>query len=127
MVPQGSSLIDTKYFEDLTQSVNNVQTCEELQALAAQAFASIDAAKAAIQLELEKIQPMLALLQGPSANLGQIVTYLNSLIANLITPIVKPSITYNLQLTATLAALASLASAVQDAASRIGSCTVPGP
>lgn len=125
-VPQGS-LIDLQFYDNLIDSVNEVQTCEELQAIAADALASITDAQTAIALEMAKVQPMLALLVAPSANLTQIVTYITDLITLFITPMVKPTITYAAQLATMTAKIAELAAAIQAASDRITDCNVPFP
>lgn len=127
MQPQGSSVIDTAYFTNLTGQIHATNSCSELQALVAQAFASIQAGQSAIQAELASLAPILALLEPPSANPGAIVSWITNLISGVLTPMTKPSITYAAQLAAQAGQIASVLSAIEAAASRIGSCTVTPP
>lgn len=124
MSAQGSNIIDIDYIKNLTKAAENIETCDELRALSAEALASISDAQAAIALELAKVQPMLALLVAPGANLAKLATFAQDLITNLITPLVKPSVTYAAQLTAMLAQVAELTAAIQAAADRIGECSI---
>lgn len=118
MIPQGSSIIDTKYIDSLVKSINNVQTPVELQKLVTESFASISAVKASLQTQLDSLTPILALLT-PPGNLGQILSWAQNFITHIITPMVKPTITIASQITETLAAIAALTAAITAATDRI--------
>lgn len=124
MATQGTEIVDLEYFRNVKAAIDGVDTCADLQALAAEVRQAIADAQAGIAAELAKIQPMLALLELPGANLGQIVTYLKKLADNLITPIIKPYTLYAQQLAAILVELGEIASAIDAAANRIGNCKV---
>lgn len=124
MAAQGSQIIDLDYFLNLRKSVEGVNTCAELQDIVGEVQQTILDTQSAIALELAKVQPLLALLTAPGANLGQIVGYIQNLITSLITPMAKPAITYAAQLAAIAAEIGQLSSAIQEAADRIGSCSV---
>lgn len=127
MTPQGSSIINTEYFDNLIQSVENVQTCEELQKIASDAMATIGAVNGAITEEMAKLAPILALLTAPGANLTQIVTWITSLINGVLRPMYEPYITYQAQIVALTAKVAQLTSAINDAKSRIPHCSFTTP
>ncbi|MRW88875.1 hypothetical protein GJ699_02635 [Duganella sp. FT80W] len=124
MVPQGSALLNLDHFTNLTKSINAVASCDELRVLAADALASIAAVEAGIQAELAAIAPILALLQPPGANLGAIVTWLTNYISHVLTPLVKPNITFAAQLTQIAAQIAELTAAIQSASVRFPNCSI---
>ena len=49
MNPQGSSILDTAYFNRVTAQVNRAETCADLQAIANQILPSLAAQKTAVQ------------------------------------------------------------------------------
>lgn len=124
MVPQGSSIMNTQQLTNLTTSINGAGSCEELQSLVSEAFDSINAVKDAIAMELAMVQPLLALLSAPGANLGQIVNWITGLITNVLTPMYKPAITYAAQLAALTAQISALQSAIASAQAKFPSCSI---
>lgn len=127
MIPQGSTLINIDHFANMTAAVNACESCEQLQGIAGDAFASLDAVKAGIQSELAALAPILALLSPPSASPAAIVTWLTSFITTTLTPMVKPTITYAAQLAAMLDQIATLTAAIGTASAKFPSCSVEIP
>lgn len=127
MIPQGSALINTDHFVNIIDSINNVEACDELQELVNSSMASINAVKANITAELAKLMPVLALTSPPGANLTGIVTWITDFIDLTLTPMVKPTITYADQLTATLAEIAKVVTAIEAAAARLTTCSITMP
>jgi hypothetical protein len=127
MQPQGTSVLNAAYFTALTAEINNLQTCAELQALATTVMASIQAEKNAIEAQLAALAPILALLTVPGANLSAIVSWISNFITSVLTPIYLPYINYATQLAQLTAAVATLATAIENAAANITSCTVTVP
>jgi len=111
MLPSGSSIVNPAYFEALTAKIGRTQTCEELQALTAEAFASITAMMDGAGSQMAIIKPILALLTAPEANPTAILTWLTSFITLVLTPYVKPFATY----AATLAEVVVLVAVVEEA------------
>ena|ERR1700739_599951 len=126
-IPQGSTVFNTQYFTNLTNSVNSAGSCSELQALVNEAFVSINALESGINAQISALAPMLALLTPPSANLGAIVTYLTSFIDNFLTPALKPTINLPTQLTELTAEIASLTAAINTASAKFPSCSITIP
>lgn len=123
MNPQGSSLIDTSYFTNLTTQINAIQgtgACAEVQKIVNEAAASIEAQLTAIRAQMAALLPATTL---PGASLGSIVTW--------ITNFAQPLITAYNNLIATeaavLAAVANLETAIANAAARLTSCTITIP
>lgn len=127
MIPQGSMLINTAQFDNITHSVNQAGSCAELQAVVSSAMASINVVKANIQLELDKLTPILALLSPPGASPTAIVTWITGFITATLTPMTKPTITYAAQLTALAAQIATLTSAINAAAAKFPTCSITVP
>lgn len=127
MPAQGSQLVNTDYITNLTNSINAAGSCAELQVLVNQAFSSLGSIKAGINAELASLAPILALLTLPSASPGAIVSWLTGFVTNVLTPQLKPTITYAAQLTALGAQIASLTAAINTAMARIPSCSISIP
>jgi hypothetical protein len=122
-----ASPINVAYFTALTDQVNAATSCAQLQAAVNSAFPAILAAQAAATAQLALITPMLALLTAPASNPGAIVTWITSLIENYLTPQLVPAVTLASQLTETIAAIASLTSAIESAAAKFESCSITIP
>jgi len=123
MQPQGQSLVDTSYFTNLTNQINNIQgtgACAELQAVVNEVAVSIEAELAAIRAQIAALLPAITL---PSADPSSIVSW--------ITKFMAPTIAAYNNLIATeaavLSAVASLEAAIANAAARLTSCTITIP
>ena len=125
MEAQGSQIVNLSYFTNLTASINGASSCAELQALVTQAFSSLAAQEAAIKAELAALQPILALLSPPT--LGSIITWVTSFISLVLTPMIKPTITYAAQLTALAAQISALIAAISAAQAKFPSCSISIP
>lgn len=126
MQGQGQIPFNKAYFDALSARVNRTTDCSELQALVAEAFASIQAQSDAITAQLAALTPMLALLNVPTS-LGAVISWVGNFITSFLQPYLKPQITYAQQLTELAAAIAELTAAIQHAAGNIEFCTVTVP
>lgn len=124
MNPQGSSIVDNDYFDRLIAQVNKVDACQELQALVDRLLPSLEGQTTAIASELAALTPVLALLSANPANLPGVITFLTDFISLVLTPQLKPTITYASQLTLTATKIAELTVAITEAAGRIEGCSV---
>lgn len=124
MIAQGSHLVNSVHFSNLTKSIKAARSCEELQALADEMSESLSALKSGISAELASLQPMLALLQAPGANLAELVNWISNFIKAYLTQMAQPALVYATQLAELELQIATLASAISDAASRFTSCSV---
>jgi hypothetical protein len=127
VVPQGSVILNTAYFASLTEAINAAGSCAELQVLASQAIASLNANQSAINAQIALLAPMLALLTAPSASPTAIVTYLETLISAYLTPMLKPAVTYATQLTDLTAQIATMTAAITSKAGAFPSCSITIP
>ena len=127
MNPQGSQLLNTSYFSNLTSSINSAQSCAHLQDLVAEAADSLSAMKSGITAELAALQPLLALLTPPSVNPAAIVTWIENLISGYLTPMARPTITYAAQLAEMEQQIASLTAAISSMSGQFPSCSVSMP
>ncbi len=124
MNPQGSGLINTEYFASLTQQAQGCKTCEDLQRFSTEAMGSLQAQMGAIAENMAVFQPMLALLEPPTADPAKLLTWITDYISAVLTPQLKPAITMVAQIPVLTAAVAELASAIQDAAASLPSCSI---
>jgi hypothetical protein len=127
MNPQGTGPINLAQFTHMTAAINGARSCAELEALVIQAFGSLGAVKSAITSELAAVEPILALLTPPGANLSEIVTYIEKLITAFITPLAKPAVTYASQITALTVQIAALTAAISSAQAKFHSCSITVP
>lgn len=125
--PQGSSLLNTSYFQSATNRINAATSCAELQAIVTETFESIQPVKTSISSELAKLQPILAMLSAPTTNPASIVTWIQSFITGFLTPLTQPSITYAAQLTALAAQIAALTAAITASQAKFPGCAVNVP
>lgn len=122
MIPQGTSLIDTSYFDNLTAQVNAIQggnACAELQKIINDAGASIEAELTAIRDQIAKILPLISL----PTSLGSVIAWISSFAAPMIAAYANLLATE----AAVLAAVGRLESAVAAAAGRLVSCSITLP
>jgi hypothetical protein len=119
MNPQGSSLIDTDYFDKLIAQVDKVASLADLNALTARILPSIEAQTDAITAELAVLTPALGLLTLNPASLPSVITFISDFVTHVLTPQLKPTITYAAQQTATIAKLAELTAAIAAATARV--------
>lgn len=119
--------LNIKYFQNLTKQIEHVGSCDRLQELATEALSAVMAEQAAVQAQIDALQPILALLQPPTANLTAIVTWITDFVNGFLKPIVKPYEIYTVDLAAIAQQLADLQSAIQSAQLRFPSCNVSLP
>lgn len=126
MNPQGSSIINTQYFDKLTQQINSINTCAELQIVVNQAMATFQAQITALEQQLIDLLPAQALLTVPH-DLASVITWITGMINMTVGPLYQTYLTYTAQLTALLGAIANLTAAMENAATRIEHCTIVIP
>jgi hypothetical protein len=89
-------------------------------------MASINAELAGINAQISALAPILSLLTAPT-DLGSLLTFATGLITNVLTPMYRPYLTAETQLTELAAQYAALASAIASAAAKLESCTITVP
>lgn len=126
MQPQGAGPLNAAYFDSLTQQVNQVKTSAELQKLTDGLLPSLEANTSAINAQVAAFAPMLALLTPPTSPTA-VVTWATDFITKILTPQLKPAITYATQAPLTLAATANLTAAIASASDRVANATITPP
>lgn len=126
-IPQGSEIFPTEVITSLTAQVNAVSSCAQLQEVAIEAIEEVLAPmKDAIAAELEQYAPLLALLSIPT-NPTAVVTWVENLILDYLTPQFKPYISLASQLVALAAAVATLTDAINSKMAEFESCSITIP
>lgn len=125
-VPQGSATLNTAYFDALIARINGFDVCADLQAAVNDATSSIGDVKAAINAEMAKLAPILALLTAPTS-LGALITWAQNMINGVLQPIYQPYLTYEAQLIALATEISRLTAAISAAEARITSCSISIP
>lgn len=126
MNPQGSSIINTSQYESMTERIESVKSCEQLQQVGAEIIASLNAETAAITAQFDKVFPLVALLTAPTSP-NAVIDWIKGLIDNLITPLAKPAITYPTQVAARTVAITDLIDAINKKASEFQECSITLP
>jgi hypothetical protein len=126
MNPQGSSIINTSQYESMTERIESVKSCEQLQQVGAEIIASLNAETAAITAQFDKVFPLVALLTAPTSP-DAVIDWIKGLIDNLITPLAKPAITYPTQVAARTVAITDLIDAINKKASEFQECSITLP
>ena len=126
MNPQGSSIINTSQYESMTERVESVKSCEQLQQVGAEIIASLNAETSAITAQFNKVYPLVALLTAPTSP-DAVIDWIKGLIDNLITPLAKPAITYPAQIAARTVAITDLINAINKKASEFQECSITLP
>lgn len=123
MIPQGSEILNTQYFTDITAAMSAAESCAELQALVTEAMASINAFEAGINADLAAMLPMLSLLTAPTSP-GAAISWITNYISTILTPYLKPYITLGTQLTDLLAQIATLTALIPTLSAKFPSCDI---
>ena len=126
MNPQGSSIINTSQYESMTERIESVKSCEQLQQVGAEIIASLNAETAAITAQFDKVFPLVALLTAPTSP-DAVIDWIKGLIDNLIKPLAKPAITYPTQIAARTVAITDLVDAINKKASEFQECSITLP
>ncbi|HEX8583052.1 MAG TPA: hypothetical protein VF680_01415 [Allosphingosinicella sp.] len=116
-------MIDAKFFTAARARIDAVTTCPDLQDAAAM-LGSIAGVQGDIAARLADLQPVLALLAAPDANLAKIVTWITDYINAVLKPYVRPIELYAAQLAALAAEAAMLEAAIGAKAAAIGNCEI---
>lgn len=118
MQAQGSN-VNTTFFDNLTEQVNQIDVCSDLQNFINDNMPSVNIELSAINLQIAKLEKMLTI---PS-DLGGVINWIKAQIA----PYQAAYDAYSAQLTATTAAIGRLTAALGAAASRIEQCSITFP
>lgn len=119
--------VNTEYFEGLQRSIEGCASCEQLQEVVTESFASVTATMESMTAQLAVLEPLLALLEPPAANPAQIVTWITDFITGYLTPQFKPAINLPIQLAAIAAQMAALPPIIEAKMAQFPSCSVPIP
>lgn len=126
MNPQGSSIINTEQIDSLKARVESCNTCEQLQEVTTEVMETIEAEKDAILAQIAKFAPLAALLEIPT-DPQEVIDWITGLINDFLKPMLTPSATYQLQLTAITAASVDLVDTINKKKDEIASCSIDFP
>ena len=119
--------MNPQYFAALNGKFQGASSCADLQNLVNETFASLAAQETAVLAEVAKLAPMLSLLSVSITDLPSVISFCENLISLVLTPYLKPTITYAAQLTAVAAEIATLKSTINGLASNFPSCSISFP
>lgn len=127
MIEQSTAIINTSYFDSLTEKIKAAPDAVSLQKYVDEIFASLKAQKSALLDQGAQLEPYLALADGPGANPSEIVTWINKFITASIMPQVKAYATAMATCVQVIDSVSSLSSAVQTAAKKFPDVTISIP
>jgi hypothetical protein len=114
------------FFTNLTQQIENTDSCAELQTLVDRAFGQLSGVNSFIATQQALLAPLAGLLTAPT-DLASCISWITGTIT-VFTNMYAPYAKYATQLTELTAAVASLTTAINNAASRIGGgCSISIP
>lgn len=117
------TVLNTEYITALTQQIESADSCTALQQAAATVLGAMQAQTEAIEEQLQVFAPYIELLTVPS-DPQEVIEWIGKLIETLIRPATVPFYTYQAQMTAQVAAVAALTSAIINKAASFESCAV---
>lgn len=126
MNPQGSSVINTEQIDSLKARVESCNTCEQLQEVTTSVMETIEAEKDAVVAQIAKLAPVAALLDVPT-DPQEVIDWITGFINDFLKPMLTPSTTYQLQLTAITAASVDLIDTINKKKNEIASCSIDFP
>ena len=126
MNPQGSSIINTEQIDSLKARVESCNTCEQLQEVTTSVMETIEAEKDAVVAQIAKLAPVAALLDVPT-DPQEVIDWITGFINDFLKPMLTPSATYQLQLTAITAASVDLVDTINKKKDEIASCSIDFP
>lgn len=126
MNPQGSSVVNTEQIDSLKARVESCNTCEQLQEVTTSVMETIEAEKDAVLAQIEKLAPIAALIEVPT-DPQEVIDWITGFINDFLKPMLTPSTTYQLQLTAITAASVDLIETINKKKNEIASCSIDFP
>ena len=126
MNPQGSSIINTEQIDSLKARVESCNTCEQLQEVTTSVIETIEAEKDAVVAQIAKLAPVALLLEVPT-DPQEVIDWITGFINDFLKPMLTPSATYQLQLTAITAASIDLIDTINKKKDEIASCSIDFP
>lgn len=117
------SVVNVEYIDSLVAQIEAVNTCEKLQEVAAKALESLNAQLADMQAKLDEFAPLIELLTAPT-DPQKVIAWIQKLIDKVIRPMTLPVAGYQAQITAQIAAVARLTTAISNKASEFTNCSI---
>lgn len=118
-----AEIINNAFFDSAINRINAIGSCGDLQIAVPDIMGPINEQKQAVLDQIASLAPMLALLNPPTSPTA-VVTWAQNFITQFLTPALKPSITYNLELALLIGKISELTDAISAAADRFPNCTV---
>lgn len=115
-----------EYFDNLAAQVANINSCAELQATTNGIMAQLSVLNTSLTSQQAAIAPIAGLLSAP-VDPAHAVTWIASFITAVLEPAYAPYAIYGTQLADLTTAVTNLTTAINDAAARIGNCSITIP
>lgn len=115
--------INTAYFSEIEKQIESSKSCADLQSISDNFLPQINEQLSSAQAELEKFTPMLALLDPPSSP-SEVVDWIAGLIENVITPLAKPALSYQVQIAELTSSLTNITDLIQEKSESFIDCEI---
>jgi hypothetical protein len=119
MQPQGTGVFNTTYITDLTDEINSINGCAELQLVVNEAAAQLQVELTAIRAQIATLLPLVTL----PTSLGSVISWITSFAS----PLIQEYEHYIAELSAALSAITALEAAIANAARNLTNCTITIP
>lgn len=126
MQPQGASLINQQYLDNLSKAVAAVPSCAALQSMVTPSVESLNALKAGIQAQIAKVAPFAVLLTVPVTP-QEIKDWMKAYIEDYLAMQLEPMMNLAAQLSALEAQVTALEAQVVAVAADLASCEISLP
>ena len=127
MIAQGSVTLNTKVFDDLEAQIDRINTCDELQRVAAKEITSILAVHSGMSTQIAFLQDLQPLLHIPGADPAAIVQWLAKFTTLLIGPQLAALPVYLAQVAELTTRVTALVAKFEAKAASFESCAISVP
>lgn len=118
--------INTAYYANVLKQIDDVTSCAQLQAATDKIIGDLQKQLDVIVEQLEKIAPLLALLEVPTTP-DEVVEWITGLIEGLIKPLVAPALTYQSQAAALVLTLGQIINKIAEKKNDFDNCEIVQP
>lgn len=127
MALEGTEAINTKYFDNITKSIDNCKTCEELQTTLDKVSAPINGVTSSINAQIEKLEPVIGLLINPAATINGVINWITNYTTNYLGKQAETYYKASTQAASLVSKVSSVNEKISDVQSKIPNCSIDNP
>lgn len=119
--------INTKYFDNITKSIDNCKTCEELQNTLDKVSGPINGVTSSINAEIEKLEPVIGLLVNPAASINGIINWISNYTTNYLGQQAEAYYKATTQAALLASKVTSINGKISEVQSKFPNCSIDNP